>query len=67
MDVQKNFVAHSLTFDFSFMMSAYKVTYLLLVLVSDTSRIRWFDMAILCVYFPRYSMALPNPLNVFLI
>ena len=31
---------------------------------SFTDRIRLFEMATLCVYLPRYSMALPNPLKV---
>ena len=32
--------------------------------VSVTERMRLLEMAILWVYLPRYSMALPKPLNV---
>ena len=31
------------------------------VSLSVTERMRLFEMATLCVYFPRYSTALPNP------
>ena len=35
--------------------------------LSSTFRIRLLEMATLCVYLPRYSIALPNPLKVSLI
>lgn len=45
-----------------FLPRAEKVTFL-----SVTSMIRLLETATLCVYLPRYSTALPNPLKVSLI